>query len=411
MSYYASPWPGEDGSPARLQIPRRGPGFALASGQQLGVTVRNALMSTMTVLGDPGEVYLLTHAALRSRIGLPTWSRVERIDPETLAPLVRSPKLPGGPMWPGGMAIHANGDLYVVYGRWAHRLGRDCALKASFRLPEDAAYNSFVILDNGLMVTKNRSASVPARLSVIDPDSMTSACTVVACPEASVARLSAVGNSVYVVGVESIFRYHWSGERLEYDDDWRFDYVAGTQQSHGGDAVLGGGNAWFMDNGAHRYVTSMIGRGVAATPNRLIRVSTADAGDHEIVPVSGVPGGSIANPPLYDRDRRIVVGYDSANSVLAAWRHGKRLERLWQRPGTGAASHMLLDPASGQVVTNDYTRKSGEAVIVLDIETGEELGRAQVGGRMQGVVFPSIGWDRDLYWCSMGKLARIFIAG
>jgi hypothetical protein len=25
-------------------------------------------------------------------------------------------------MWPGGMAIHRNGDIYVVYGRHLHRL-------------------------------------------------------------------------------------------------------------------------------------------------------------------------------------------------------------------------------------------------------------------------------------------------
>jgi hypothetical protein len=72
---------------------------------------------------------------------------------------------------------------------------------------------------------------------------------------------------------------------------------------------------------------------------------------------------------------------------------------------------MLLDPDSGQIVTNDYRRKGGEAVVVLDIETGDELGRATVGGMMQGVVFPSVGWNRDLYWCSMGRVARIFIDG
>lgn len=408
--YFDSPWPAEDGGAARRQVPLHGPGFALGAAERLGVITRNTLMSTMTVLGDPGQVYLLTHSALRSRIGLPTAARVERIDPATLVTIDRSPPLPGGPMWPGGMAVHANGDLYVVYGRWAHRLDRGCALKASLRLPEDMAYNSFVVLDNGLIVTKNMSATIPARLSVIDPGTMAAACTVIACPEPSVARLSAVGNSVYVVGVCSIFRYHWTGERLDFDADWRFDYVAGTQQSHGWDAVIDGGNAWFMDNGAHRYVTTMLGRGVAVTPNRLIRVSTTDARDREIVPVSGISRGSITNPPLVDAGRRIVVGYDSANGVLAAWRFGARLERLWTWRGIGAASHMLLDPASGQIVTNDYTRSGGEAVVVLDIETGAERGRAAVGGRMQGVVFPSIGWDRDLYWCSMGRLARIFIA-
>jgi hypothetical protein len=166
-----------------------------------------------------------------------------------------------------------------------------------------------------------------------------------------------------------------------------------------------------MDNGRHRYRTSMIGRGVVPTPNRLVRVSLADSADHEVVDISGIAGGSVTNPPLVDPVRKIVVGFDSANRVLAAWRFGERLNPLWRKDRIGAASHMLLDPGSGQIVINDYTPCSGEAVVVLDIRTGAERARAKVGGLMQGVVFPSIGWDHDIYWCSMTKLARVSIAG
>ena len=123
--YFASPWPAEDAGPARLQVPLAGSGLALQADEELGCVTRNTLLSTMTVLGDPGEVFLLSHSALRSHIGLPTTACVERIDPLTLKTLARSPRLPGGPMWPGGMAIHRNGDIYVVYGRFAHRLDRD----------------------------------------------------------------------------------------------------------------------------------------------------------------------------------------------------------------------------------------------------------------------------------------------
>ena len=77
--YLDSPWPGEDGGPQRLQVPRRGAGLALRRGERLGCVTRNTLLCTMTVLGAPGEVYLLTHSALRARIGLPTTSCVERI--------------------------------------------------------------------------------------------------------------------------------------------------------------------------------------------------------------------------------------------------------------------------------------------------------------------------------------------
>lgn len=411
--YLGSPWPAEDGGPRRLQTAGGSAGLALRPGETLGCVTRNTLLSTMTLLGAPGEVYLLTHSALRARLGLPTTACVERIDPMTLKTLERSPRLAGGPMWPGGMALHRNGDLYVVYGRHAHRLDRACAPQASLRLPVDQAYNSFVILDNGLLVTKNLSDRRPARLSVVDADTLRPVGEPVDCPEPSIARLSATGNTVYLVGTRSVMRYHWDGpaHALRLDTDWRFDYVGDSAQTYGWDIVLDGRNAWFMDNGHHRYRYRMVGAGVSRTANRLLRVSMSDASDHQALPVSGLAGGSITNPPLYDAKRRVVVGHDAANRVLQAWRFDedrRTLAPLWRKSPFGMASHALLYPDSGELVVNDY-RRGAEEVVVLDISSGNELGRVRSGGLTQGVVFPSPGWGRDCYWSSMGRLARIFV--
>ena len=70
--YLSSPWPGEDGGPARKQVPRSGAALGLRESEALGCITRNTLLSTMTVLGGPDEVYLLTHSAIRARFGLPT---------------------------------------------------------------------------------------------------------------------------------------------------------------------------------------------------------------------------------------------------------------------------------------------------------------------------------------------------
>jgi hypothetical protein len=373
-------------------------------------------MSTMTVLGAPGEVFLLHHSALRGQIGLPTTSCVERIDPETLQTLDCTPRLPGGPMWPGGMAVHGNGDLYVAYGSHLHRLHRAHLSRgplASLKLPVNLPYNSFVVLGNGLIVTKNISDTQLATLTIVNPHTMERASADTDCPEPSIARLSAVGNTVYVVGVRSIFRYHWSdaADRLELDDGWRFDYIGKTSQTYGWDVVLDGQNAWFMDNGKHRYFFRMDGKGVNPTPNRLIRVSLTDVTDHQVLEICGVKGGSVTNPPLYDLQRGIVVAYDSANRHLRAYRFdvlSRSLDPIWHKTGFGCASHMILYPDTGELVTNDY-RRLGEEVVVLDIETGTERGRVRTGGLMQGVVFPSVGWGRDLYWCSMDRLSRVFV--
>ncbi|MFZ4688243.1 MAG: hypothetical protein ACOYLS_03290 [Polymorphobacter sp.] len=396
---FASPWSAEDGGPARQQRAGDRPPTGT-----LQATVRRTLMSTMTVLGAPGEVFLLTHSALRANFGLPTTAQVERIDPVTLQTCAASPRLPGGPMWPGGMAVHPNGDLYVVYGRWLHRLDRDCQVKGALELPIKAPWNSFVILDCGLIATKNLSDNVPARLTLVDPDTLTEVAALT-LPEASVARLSAVGDTVYVVGVDSIRRVHWHGGALVLEPAWHWAYREGTGNSHGWDAVIAAGSAWFMDNGAHRYRTSMTGAGVAKTPNRLLRISVDDSADHAAVAVSGLPGGSITNPPLVDPDRRIVIAYDSANRMLQAF--DLALKSLWQRRDIGCASHMLLFPDSGTIITNDHGR-GGEWVVTMDIVTGAERGRVRLGGLMQGVVFPSPGWQDDLYWCGMDKVARVF---
>ena len=412
--YFRSPWPAEDAGPQRLQQPWGATGLNLQAGERLACTTRNTLLSTMTVLGDPGQVYLLTHSALRAHLGLPTTACVELIDPLSLKTLCASPRLPGGPMWPGGMAVHANGELYVVYGRHAHRLSRACEVRAHCKLPVDQAYNSFVILDNGLLVTKNLSDQTPAQLTVLTPD-LQRACADTLCPEPSIARLSSQGNTVYVVGVRSVFRYHWRDDvqALVRDEAWQHDYLAGAPQSYGWDAVIDGTHAWFMDNGRHNYRLRMIGAGLNASPNRLIRVALEGAQDHQAWEVSGLPHGSITNPPLVDLKSRTVIAYDSANRVLRAWRlkdalGQMALEPLWQKQSFGCASHMVLYPGSGELVLNDY-RHWGEEVVVLDIATGLEKARVRSGGLTQGVVFPSVGWQRDLYWSSMGRLARIFV--
>lgn len=411
--YLNSPWPGEDGGPARLQSPLRSAELGLKQSEQLGCKTRHTLLSKMTLLGAPGEVYLLTHSALRARLSLPTTACVELIDPLTLKTRKRSPRLRGGPMWPGGMALHRNGALYVVYGRHTHKLDRACQPLTMTKLPINEPYNSFVILNNGLIVTKNLSDQTNARLTVLDADTLQPVCADLDSPEPSIARLSAVGNTVYVVGVRSIFRYHWNkvAMRLQLDSDWRFAYAESTSQTYGWEVAIDGEHAWFIDNGQHRYLINMLGTGVSPTANRLIRVSLRDASEHHSVDVSGLAGGSITNPPLVDRQRQIVVAYDSANAVLRAWRFGSAtgdLTPLWEKAPFGCVSHMILYPDTGELVINDYHHRS-KNVVGLDITSGTEQARINIGGITQGVVFPSPSWRRDFYWSSMGKLARIFV--
>ncbi len=107
--YWPGPWSAEDGGPTRRQAPAGSTagsrGLDLWPGRELRTTTRSTFAPTMCVLRDPGEVFLLCHT-----IGPDTVSWVERIDPVTLEPVLRSPDLPAGPFWPGGMAAHADGS-------------------------------------------------------------------------------------------------------------------------------------------------------------------------------------------------------------------------------------------------------------------------------------------------------------
>jgi hypothetical protein len=405
--YWPSPWPGEDGGPSRRQAPHGIAGLGLSDGDRLEVVSRSdVFMATMTVLRDPGEVYLLRHT-----FGSDSVSSVERIDPLSLEPLERSPDLAAGPFWPGGLAAHANGSLYVVYGRWCHRLAPDCQPIVSRQLPRERPYNSFVILPDGVLVTKDiiTDGSARSMLSVLEPDRLQDAAPPVELPEASIARISADGWHVYVQGATSAYRYRWTPEsgRLIRDDAYTRRYLTLPNQSYAWDAVVDAGQVFFMDNGDHSYDTSLLGKGNASGPVHLVRLAVA-GGDVELAEISGLPHGTQTNLPLFDPERGIAVAYDSGNGVLAAWRFrdASRLQPLWQRR-LNASMHMIRYPDTGELVVNDYSPERGEDVVVLDLETGAERGRAATGSFMQSVVFPAVGFARDLYYCSFTTLARI----
>jgi hypothetical protein len=272
-------------------------------------------------------------------------------------------------------------------------------------------------------------------VTLLDPDTLARRSLDIEIPESVVARVSADGDRLYAVGASAVHGFAWNGRSLERVMD--VPYLVGDETSYGWDPVIEGGQLWFLDNGAHRYSTTMLGAAVSAGPVRLHRISLSDVDDRESVEVCGLPRGAVTDPPLYDPERRIALGYDSANGVLAAFTFGSRLEPLWQREVAHAA-HMLRYPDTGEVVVHDWAgprfartrlaravgeragwvprsprmrralaRRCHDDVVVLDISTGDERARARVPTMFQSVLFPAPGWGRDLYWCTFSTLARL----
>jgi hypothetical protein len=408
--YFDSPFPGEDGGPRR-QLIARSAGLGLRPGERLEVTSRDLMFSNMPVLRAPGEVFVQGNSQPPAN----TTSWVERIDPVSLATLARSPDLAGGPFWAGGILAHQNGFLYVTYGRYCHKLDSSCDLIASRELPREQPYNSLLALSDGNLVMKNfvRDGSTQSYFSLLEPDRLELVCAEIAVPEGSIARISSDrgvgGEFVYVVGDHTIFRYGYVRGTLARDAGWSYRYrtLPVGEQSYGWDPVIAGGSAWFMDNGDNQYRGGFRGTGVASGPLHLFRVSLSDAEDYEMFTPFDLPHGTIVNPPLVDASRHIVVAYDSGNSRVAGFRFGEAFERLWEHP-FGASNHFLLFPETGEIVVNDFDG-TNEHVVVLNIETGAELGRAATASQVQAVLFQSPGWSRDIYTCTFTTLSRTFV--
>jgi len=413
--YWSGPWPGEDGGPRRLGVPAdTSPVPAIFAGGTVDVVSRTDPLVTMVITRDPGEVFLL-----RNGMGSDVTCSVDRVDPDSLVTLAHSGPLAGGPMWPGGLAAHANGSLYVVFGSHAHRLSPDLELLASAGLPRAGPYNSFVILPDGTLVTKDFAGSLPGtpvasadrrpcELVALEPEGLT-VIDRMGLPEPSIARISSDGDYVYVVGDTSLLRVGWDGHFVA-DPGFRSTYLTEPGQTYGWDCVLALGAAWFLDNGdgSTEFDGSFRGKGISTTPLQLVRV---DLSSRQVTTteICGATGGLITNPPLIDEGRRIAVGYDSANGVLAAFDIAADggLTPRWRRDHDHAA-HLLLLPEDGALVTGDHDQeRMMEQVVVVDLATGAELARADTGGPLQSAVFPALGWDATVYWCSLSTVSRL----
>jgi hypothetical protein len=405
--YWPSAWPAEDGGPRRLQDVE-GPGLDVRSGELTTVS-RPAFGGHMVVQRDRGELFF--QGAV---IGPDSTAWVERIDPRTLEPLARVEDLAAGPWWPGGILAHANGDLYVTQGRWCHRLRPDLSVVVSRELPRDRPYNSLLALPDGSLVMKDMSSddAEPTQLVMLDPDNLSTTATH-DLDEGSIARLSADGDVVCVVGMQSVIALRCANGVIEETARVRYRTVEG--QTFGWDAVLDHhGNVWFLDNGegTAAFTGSFFGQTSSTAPLHLVRAAwpLVDGATAELHEVCGEPGGIIANPPMIVEQSDIVIGYDSGHGAMTAWRGvrgGVLGDPLWRRM-QNHASHVLIYPTTHEVVTMDYDRERGiDRCVVLDVETGDEHARVDTDSPVQSVVFPCPGWDRDAYVVSLTTITRI----
>ena len=449
-AYWPRPWSAEDGGPRRHGAAVGVPGLAIGPGERLAVAAsRDAFVTDMLIRREPGELFALRHdAPVGGAQARPVQTWVERLDPRTLEVLAASPRLPGGPYWPGGVAIDRDGDLLVVFGAWAHRLSPQLDVLASHRLPGARPHNSFVLLSGGELVTKDCDApagKVPSTVSVLDPRALLPLCPPLALPEPSIARLSSDGESVIALGTTTAYRLNFDRDagRLEIDSSWQPRYGPAPGRGFGWDPVLTDEHVIWMDNGSNAVSHTMLGTGLDEAPLRLWWVRQDDEKSIRSVEISGLPRGTESNPPAWDPVGRVVVAYDSGNAVLRAFRlNGDAMEPLWRLDGFAHAGHIVLYPDTRELVVTDWRgprnpsnrlarvavravmqragrvgplrravarTRPGDELVVLDLDTGAEKGRVAVPSPTQAFLFPAPGFERDVYYQSITTLARVTV--
>lgn len=447
-AYWPAPWTGEDGGPQRWCCAGT-PGLGIGPDERLEVAAsRDAFATDMLARREPGELYALRHDIPRRGPGSPVQTWVERLDPETLDVVASTPRLAGGGYWPGGMAAHANGDLHVVFGSWAHRVTPALDVVASHELPVARPHNSFVVLAGGELVMKDCDAPAgrePSTFSVLHPGTLEPVVAPLVLPEPSIARLSSDGESVIAIGTTTVYRLRLdrAAGRLTIDQEWQPRYGPAPERGYGWDPVVTGEHVFWMDNGRNAVDRTMLGTGVQADPVRLWWARNDDPSAVRSTEISGLPYGTESNPPAWDPDRQIVVAYDAGNAVLRAWRmDGDALEPLWRRDGFAHAGHVIVYPDTRELVAQDWTdlallrrplvrralgpamrwsgkfaaarraslRTGHDRLVVLDLDSGADKARVDIPSPAQAFMFPAPGFGRDVYYQSLTTIARVVVA-
>lgn len=424
--YWPSPWPVECGGPRRQKLVGL-PGPGLGEGDELRSTIREIDgWPVMTILREPGEVYLLVGGGLAAdelppvhRPDQPTHGWVERLDPHTLETIARSDDLPSGSwLWCGAIVAHENGDLYAVDGRFVHRLTADLATVRSVELSYDGPHNGLLVMSDGNLVTRNLGfrRREPANYVVLDP-TLDPVGEPLVLEDRCMGRFSADrtadGEFVYFTTDREVRRLRYDAGTLTVDADWNASYEVARGQSDAWDTTIGDDAIHLMDMGRpggwFRPGTG---------PQRAFRIPIDHPAGRTVIDTIGAPFGWNPGPPLFDPTRGILVHYDSMNGVVVANRTtGDEPVELWRRELRNFAQ-MIVWADTGELLVEDSgfpERMGGDSneasVAIVDIETGEERCRAAIGGAAMGM-FAGPGFVGDAYVCSLlGSVTRVAPAG
>ena len=418
-AYYKTVAPFEHFSSARTQVfphtctlhgdvrARRAPGDY--STPYIAVTRTRNQLYVYGYRSDGGYVGSVDAATLRER-----W-RTRIVDDEP----------PDQWSYPGVLAVHGNGFLYAVYGNVLVKLDPSSGRTVARReLPEDpagtgAAYNGFVVLPDGNIVTKkiergpcatpgaiqglicSAANALPSRVVVVEPRRLRILSSVVP-PEPVTGRVTFGGGYLYAAGRDSLFRYRYRQGRLRFDRGWGpVTYRTGVQRPGTGPGLM---------NGFLVVQTNFL---PSTEPLTVTAVSVRDSRTvFRIRPFAGLVSGSwIVSKPALDAANRTVVTHDTSVGQMAALRLDPRrgFSVRWRRRLSSLDFSALIgDAAHRQIVIPDHAG-DGERVLWLSERTGRVQARSAVVSAASApgnIVTPGFA-ERFFYLSAEGRLWRL----
>ena len=353
----------------------------------------------MVVLRDPGEVYLLRHTG-----GPDAISWVERIDPDD----ARRDRALARPARRQDVArrrrrARERRDLRRVRPPRPPAQPPTCRRSSRVELPARPSVQQLRdpprrppraegLRRRAARRASSRPTTSRASCSCSSPSTLATVASVT-LPERSIARLSADGDDVYVVGTHHLWRARWDGHdararrRLPpaVPHHRRPDLRVGRRARRRRRVVPRRRRG---HRGLRRHVRRA--RRVAGAAPPRARRPRAPARS-TLTEICGLPNGIVANPPAVD------VGRAHRGRVRQRQRRARRVRHRrptarttprWTREQHHAC-HPILYPDTGELVTNDHdAERMMDQVVVLDIETGEERARVDTGSPLQSVGVP-----------------------
>jgi hypothetical protein len=342
-------------------------------------------------------------------INIPNY--IAKVNPLTLDLIKNTPlNLGTASYWPPSVVVHANGYIYVTAQNICYKLTSDINIVSYYILPistPDGTYNSMKVFSDGNLICKG-VGSTYSSVTLLDQN-LNPIIHELVLPEKSYGRVSIhIHNNkeyVYFTGDTTLIRYEYiSGAmpRLEKDGGWSYKYRLGASrlQTAGGVASFIDNNAYFMDNAQSN--PKPLG------PIHLFRVNLDDSRDAQRFTPFGLPRGYHFNKHLVDPVHGIIVVGDTTNGKMGGYRYlgNNQLQELWVK---NYVSGIVCSSSSStkQLYVSDF-KDGRDNIVILDIETGEELKRIVTSSTSTSLAGVTLGWNDDVFWVSGDCSVRMY---